>query len=303
MADTPDSGGGVGGSGDSIFLSGSAATCAISPSDLVGTLDNFLHRLEEVEKAVTQLLAQNIWANQLSDLSQQVGWVGNVTYMGVPGWTQTEYGTLIPPAGLSLSTLGIKLSDGNTYQAVVMDENGVLQFGFTPGGTPAGELVDAWNAGGAPDYSIYKFGATLTTNPFSASNGITINSNTFSSSVSAGAIQWTVSQAGLYLINLTGSWTHGTTSGTVLIQPSYTITAGSLLSGTDKHSEEGSYAPWTPSGTLKANINTSLVVKLAADDEASVGMSAGVTGGGTITGTPLQFIRANASIVRLGSAS
>lgn len=131
MALTPDSGGGVGGSGDSVYLSGSAASmCAINPSDLVGTLDNLITRIENLEKAVTQLLATNIWTNQLSDLSQQIGWVGGITYMGIDGWTQTEYGTLIPPAGFTLLGNGITLSDGNTYQAVVMGEDGVLQYGF-----------------------------------------------------------------------------------------------------------------------------------------------------------------------------
>jgi hypothetical protein len=27
-------------------------------------------------------------------------WIGDITYAGIPGWTQTEYGTLIPPPGI-----------------------------------------------------------------------------------------------------------------------------------------------------------------------------------------------------------
>ena len=61
-----------------------------------------------------------------------------ITYMGTPGWTQTSYGSLIPPPGVSFSSLGFTLSDGNTYPMVVMDEDGVLQFGFTSGGTVSG---------------------------------------------------------------------------------------------------------------------------------------------------------------------
>jgi hypothetical protein len=36
-----------------------------------------------------------------ADLSAS-GWVSNVEYMGVSGWTQTEYGTLVPPPGVSM---------------------------------------------------------------------------------------------------------------------------------------------------------------------------------------------------------
>src|SRR3990170_7773364 len=112
--------------------------CAISPSDLVGYTGNALNRIKDLEQRVAEIEAMNVEVNQLSDLSQQVGWVGNVIYMGVEGWTQTEYGTLIPPAGVSFSSLGFTLSDGNTYPFVVMDENGVLQYGFTNTGELAG---------------------------------------------------------------------------------------------------------------------------------------------------------------------
>ena len=115
--------------------------CAISPSDLVGYTGNALNRIKSLEQRVAELEAAIIQVNQLSDLSQQVGWVGNVEYMGTTGWTQTEYGTLIPPPGVSFSTLGFLLSDGNTYPFVVMDENGVLQYGFTNTGAVEGALI------------------------------------------------------------------------------------------------------------------------------------------------------------------
>src|SRR3989337_3997815 len=124
--------------------------CSISPADLVGYTGNALNRIKSLEQRVAELEAAIIRVNQLSDISQQVGWVGNVIYMGVEGWTQTEYGTLIPPPGVSFSTLGFTLSDGNTYPFVVMDENGVLQYGYTATGGVSGAL-----AGGANSVDLY----------------------------------------------------------------------------------------------------------------------------------------------------
>jgi hypothetical protein len=119
--------------------------CAISPSDLVGYTGNALNRIKELEQRVAELEAGNVTANQLSDLAQQIGWA-SVTYLGQPGWTQTEYGTLIPPAGWSFLGAGMTLSDGNVYQGVFYDEDGVLQFGFNKTtGTVTGANVSGYN--------------------------------------------------------------------------------------------------------------------------------------------------------------
>lgn len=113
--------------------------CWVSPSDQAGQIDNILDRLKKVEDLVALLTGANLSVGQLSELSEQVGWV-TVDYLGQPGWIQTEYGTLIPPPGFSILGSGFTLSDGNVYTAVVMDENGVLQYGF--GGTdPDGNFV------------------------------------------------------------------------------------------------------------------------------------------------------------------
>ena len=104
--------------------------CAISPSDLVGYTGNLINRVEQLEQRIAELEAKNVEANQLSDLAQQVGWVDGITYMGVPGWTQTSYGTLIPPPGFTLLGSGLTMSDGNQYQAVVYGEDGELIYGF-----------------------------------------------------------------------------------------------------------------------------------------------------------------------------
>lgn len=173
--------------------------CAISPPELVGYTGNALNRITALEQRVAELEAGNVEANQLSDLSQQVGWVGGVTYLGVEGWIQTEYGTLIPPAGFTLLGSGVTMSDGNTYSAVVYDEDGVLQYGFgqtQPDGTftaIAGESASS----GASQYIVLKSDDTVITggNPdmiLHDSAGSVISFN--------GADAITVSQSGLYRI-------------------------------------------------------------------------------------------------------
>lgn len=73
--------------------------CEITPSDLAGMVDNLVSRVVNLEQTVSQLLGVNMEANQLSDISEDLGWVTGVTYLGEEGWTQTPSGTLIPPAG------------------------------------------------------------------------------------------------------------------------------------------------------------------------------------------------------------
>lgn len=168
--------------------------CAPNPADTLAIFDNLLSRIKALEDAVTQLAAANLLANQLSDLSQQVGWVDNVTYMGIPGWTQTEYGTLIPPTGMSLSTLGITMSDGNAYQAVTMDSDGVLQFGFMTNGQVVGALPDLWNAVSSQDYARVTYDTSSLSH--TESRGCTITLQSISSTQVEIKIQ--VAQAGLY---------------------------------------------------------------------------------------------------------
>ena len=176
--------------------------CAISPSDLVGYTGNLINRVEELEQRIAELEAKNVEANQLSDLSQQVGWVDGITYMGVPGWTQTEYGTLIPPAGWTFMGNGLTLSDGNTYQGVYFDEDGVLQFGFEAGGTGiTGALPTAWNAAaaGSADYARYSYENLSGSTTNSESRGASITSTDTAGLV--GHIEIAIATSGLYHVS------------------------------------------------------------------------------------------------------
>lgn len=93
-------GGGVGGGTTSSF-------CPPSPADMEQQINNALSRISALEDAVASLATQDVNAVQMSDITPSVGWVYDVTYMGIPGWTQTEAGTLIPPIGFNISMLNL----------------------------------------------------------------------------------------------------------------------------------------------------------------------------------------------------
>lgn len=200
MAQTVDTGGGLGG--------GSASSvCIPSPSDQAQIIDNLINRIKLLEDAVTMLLAQNISVGQISELSEQIGWVGNVTYMGIPGWTQTEYGTLIPPPGFSLSTSGFTMSDGSTFPAVVMDSDGVLQFGFGGQDADGNALPVSGAAVSGNDILVLVF----TPQSLLFNEKITYNSAAFSngSSITWSGDTVTMLAPGSYLVELlidTASW-------------------------------------------------------------------------------------------------
>lgn len=166
-----------------------SGVCAMSPSDLVGYVGNLISRMEAAEQEIAELKAANVTANQLSDLSQQVGWVGGITYAGTSGWTQTAYGTLIPPAGFYI---------GNVipgYHAGFYDATGTLQLGFGSDGTLTGTYPTTWNAAASPQAN-YAFASYLGGSWTTGNRAITINTNSVSGNDID--IQFTVSQAGLY---------------------------------------------------------------------------------------------------------
>lgn len=196
----PEPGGGL-----MVPPNGGSGFCSVSPSDLAWNTGNALNRLAELEQRVAELEAKVTEASQLSNISGQVGWVGGVTYMGIPGWTMTEYGTLIPPPGMSLSSLGIKLSDGNTYNAVWMDENGVLQYGFTTTGQFVGASTSTF--GNKMMATVYA-DTSNDGNEFSGPGGITNSEITVYSDPNGiidpiSVSQFRVTKTGYYLLALT----------------------------------------------------------------------------------------------------
>lgn len=147
MAEAVDSGGGsVGG------VAG-GGICVPTPSELEGSVYNLLDRIRALEDKVNMMLGANVTADQLSDIAQQVGWVGGIVLNGVGGFTRTEGGTLIPPPGVSLSSLGWTMSDGNVYPIVLMNPDGSLAYGF--GTTPGGDAVVGGNLAAGQAFAAY----------------------------------------------------------------------------------------------------------------------------------------------------
>src|SRR5258706_1717580 len=142
-----------------IDTSGGGSTsnfCAPTPSDMEGQINNILSRLDALEKTVSEMQGADVTATQLSDFAAQVGWVYGVTYMGTPGWIQTEAGTLIPPPGLSLSSLGILLPGlgNNPATLVSTDSDGNPVFSINQHGSTTG------GGGGTSDYLIVEPAST-----------------------------------------------------------------------------------------------------------------------------------------------
>ena len=194
--------------------------CAISPSDLVGATGNLINRVEQLEQRIAELEAANVEANQLSDLSQQVGWVDGITYMGIEGWTQTEYGTLIPPPGFTFLGNGLTLSDGNTYSAVVMDEDGVLQYGFGQV-TSDGTFTAVTGASSRGGFAVISTDTIITAGtPGNTSGTATLHSEVDDSDiVTVSGTSFSVNQSGFYNLSLaTHLITNQAVAGSIAVQ-------------------------------------------------------------------------------------
>jgi hypothetical protein len=245
-----------------------SGVCSISPSDLVGYTGNALNRIKDLEDRVAELEAKIVQANQLSDLSQQVGWVGGVEYMGVGGWTQTEYRTLIPPQGWTLAGSGIIPNLGPGMQLVYTDTNGNI---FS---------ADDFTAGGAPDYLLYDGLYTI-----NESRNIATLFNTFALNVegtTSGEIVAQVSKAGLYLVNVHGSFhrTSGTAPATTVFSGLSSIIVSptpnaQLTVHTDIQTINSvvSQVIEPGGGTQLANADLSRVVKVGANETIRAGVS------------------------------
>jgi hypothetical protein len=261
--------------------------CQPSPSDLAGSIYNLLDRIKFLEDKVTMMLGANINANSLSDISQQIGWVTGLTYAGVGGWTQTPAGTLIPPSGFSLSDMGWTLPNACTgedtpYQGVVMDDQGVLQFGFTPAGEMCGTKVEDWDAaaanGGPQDYGM----AWITTGGNgSQSRGVAIGD------VFPDSIVMAAGRAGVYAVggHIDVNYAPGGPKDCVYLMGPTPLDPGSA-------SENGLYTRSYTSDTGLTLVSLSLsgVVVLNAGEEV---MSAwgGIMSGGTVDNHHFHMVR------------
>jgi hypothetical protein len=143
--------------------------CWVDPADQAGQIEGLLERVARIEEVLSLLCGMDITAIELEDIASQAGVLSGAAATisnASLGWTNT----IPPPAGMSLSTLGYTMSDGSSFPVVVMDENGVLQFGFggvSADGTPipiAGQMASNTN-----------FAILTTNNPirdFTTSNGV-----------------------------------------------------------------------------------------------------------------------------------
>jgi len=152
--------------------------CTTSPTDLQGQVDNLVSRVEELEKTVSQILGGNISVTQLSDISPSIGWVYDVTYMGTPGWTQTEYGSLIPPLGFTVSDI---LANAQANQMAIQHNGSAIGGG--------GASMAFFQSNGGSSFPLSLTWTTLQSQSFATNNTTSID-------VAAGQYLLTVASAG-----------------------------------------------------------------------------------------------------------
>lgn len=269
--------------GDIISPGGAAGSmCEISPGDLVGTIGNLITRIEKLETALSQVLGANLHAQQLSDISSQVGWVYGVDYMGIPGWIMTEAGSLIPPAGFTFLGSGLTLSDGNTYNAVLMDSDGVLQYGFGTDGSISGS--SAYQS----DYAIWSAGSAsggTGANPDQFYlNGITETVNTLSTAQTvlptAQEVTWIVRKSGLYLLTVGGTSRIFNTTGAP--EALFTIGVSAAGPGSLTLIHDISFYKQTLDSVNRAIGTNCWPIRLNANDTVQVSITPSSAGGGTV---------------------
>lgn len=282
----------------------SGFSCRISNADMVGIIDNLLTRIQRSETEIARLKSQLTKATQLSNISQQVGWVGGITYMGVKGWTRTAAGTLIPPPGVTFADLGILPATGsgsitnNSLVMVLKDVNGNILFGFNAIDGLYGTKVEQWNQANEPDYALYHFGGP----PVQESRGITWDS--LSTAGFAFAATLTVAQDGLYLVNAAGSWDYSiTTFGAIQVSCAISSkTSGGVTIDTTKTSSVGAFVetnPGTDSGDNVVGTSNTNMYNLTAGQKISIDMAALLTDGAAYDGSTMADV--NVSVLRVGA--
>lgn len=161
-----------------------AEMCWVSPADQAGTIDNLMSRVAKLEETIALLTGGDVSANQLADITPKAGVLTDLTAVSsnaAGGWITDGSFT-----GVAISTLGWKMSDGNSYPIVQMVD-GVLQYGFKASG----------GVGGAS--SVASTGQVI---GYGASNSTTISSSwkQFSIPQALGGGSFTLPRTGIYLI-------------------------------------------------------------------------------------------------------
>jgi hypothetical protein len=290
--------------------------CVIGGADESAQIQSLTERVAKLEQALQYVLGEDISASQLSDISQNAGWVTGITYMGTPGWTRTAAGTLIPPPGFSLSGSGLfSMYDFCTgaqkdYQGVVMDEDGVLQFGFTPLGEMCGEKVEQWNGASAPDY--YKYDYLSGIERISEGRNVTLGTNSLPGASTTGSLRVTVDNGGLWLAQASGYYllTGGSFAGSSVnvVAGHSDLDGGPVGNPTLYHREDWNIQAIRTSGTAEfldsqptVQFNQSAIFQLDDSDRLTALLS--VVGYPNLTGLTFTLTGADITFIRLGDGS
>lgn len=241
-------------------LNGGGSWCPVSPSDMAGQIDNLLSRIEQLEQDMAEVKAQNTLAIQLSDFANAAGWIEDVTYLGISGWTQTPAGTLIPPA------------DGSFSVSEILANAQASQMNAT--GSGAGGVF-SW-----AQFTILASGGAITAinEIYDPSNLITVSSPTL-----------TITLSGLYLFvyhdSISINVTSAASSIVQLVDNSFSLPGQAAVI------KVGLVATSTTSGTKNAAVGGGLVTTIpsnAFDLTASISQTGG-TWTHTVAGSILKI--------------
>jgi hypothetical protein len=237
--------------------------CSISPSDMMGQIDNILTRLERLEETVAQLAAADIGAIQLSDISASAGWIYDVTYMGTAGWTQTPAGTLIPPLGFTVSEI---LANAQANQLAAYASSGILG---TSGLTTALFQISTGSLATGPSETTFTF-TTVEGQSF-------ITNNSTSLTRASGLYLFTVNDSA-------GLARTATTNASV-----FQMRVGSPISGNQNIGFGGIFAS-DESTITRYHFNGALVARFPDDLSGTTITGTGSkTGSVSVTASPLMY--------------
>lgn len=211
MPEPNDGGGGGGGTSDP------GGICWVSPADMAGQINNLLTRVAQLESVLNQLLGVDITAIDAADIAPGLGTIIGGVWVS-SGDTAVLSASMAEWAGTTLpgDFTGTVIS-GNVMMTWT---NGVVVFSQIGGGIASSGGV-AWINGQPPpsgaaapvDYAVRKRSGGDGYSNLTELRGITKTLDTISSnSPPVGRVEFTVSQAGLYLATFhayggTSDWT------------------------------------------------------------------------------------------------